>query len=246
MWHVRWAFSLAVTISFGCADSATEPRSVLDAGSSAATSKVDAFQTTAGAQAKVYCDGTSCVAAAFEFKDYRSDLEGRYTILSAYFQNLQGTYPSNGPTTPVSLNWFFFQFFDPNVGDDWVDAALDNEALSVLGNVVAGDHNVWSNDSPAEGVNYDSFTNFSYGIVGCDGPLPEFPLAFFAFNTCPASGLDGWVRIDFKLRHLGADPSHAPVRFHDFRFSFGELGGGFCSIGGKEPGTCDEIPYNTL
>src|SRR6187401_1797789 len=53
--------------------------------------------------AKVYCDGTSCYAAAFEFTDFPG-----YTIFTATVQNLQGTYPSGGPSITQQLDWFEF------------------------------------------------------------------------------------------------------------------------------------------
>lgn len=249
MRYMRAFAFLAAIAALGCADDAIGPRALLDQGTDAAVSKGDAFQKTGGAQAKVYCSGTSCFAAAFEFKDYRDDAVFPlvpYTIFSAYFQNLQGSYPIDGSTTPLSLNWFYFQFFDLNEGDDWVDASSGELVFSTFGNVVAGNNNSWGNDSPAQGVNYDAFSTTGYGIVGCDGPVPEFPLEFFAFHTCPARGLDGWVRVDFKLRHFGLAPSKAPVRFHDFLFSFGSLAGAKCTIGGNQPGTCAEMPYNRV
>jgi hypothetical protein len=245
MRYTRAISFLAAIVSLGCADSAVGPRTLQDHGSGAAASKGDALQTTGGAQAKVYCAGTSCYAATFEFKDYPADNVGPYTIFSAYFQNLQGSYPQ-GSSTPVALNWLHFRFFDLNEGDDWVDADPGYRSFATLGNVVAGIDNTWSNDSPAQGVNYDSFYVTGYGIVGCDGPLSEYPLAFFAFQTCPANGLDGWVRVDFLLRHLGNSPSTAPVRFHDFLFSFGDLSAGTCRIGGNQPGTCAEFPYSKV
>ena len=243
MRYLRWFSLLTVITATGCADGATAPERLRLPGSMVTADFGDALEKNGGARAKVYCTGASCYAAAFEFKDYKDPVRD-YTIFSAYFQNLQGTYPPNGSTAAVSLNWFKFQFFDVNPSDDYVDADAGPVIFTTLGNVLVGEIQFWSNDSPALGLNSDTFFATGHGIMGCDGAIPQFPLSFFSFQTCLTSGLDGWVRVDFKLFHNGQDPSPAPVRFHDFVFSFGKLGGSSCSVGGGQPGTCSEIAYN--
>lgn len=211
----------------------------------AARDKGDILLASGGAQAKVYCIGSSCYAAAFEFKDYKSDPDfpGPYTLFSAYFQNLQGTYPLGGPNTPLKLNFIRFRFFDPNDDPPYVDA-YPIMTVSAVGDVEEGHVQPaghWLNDGPiaGPGPNYDTWEYLpGLGIVGCDVPA----LFSFSFRSCPGRGLDGWVKFDFKLRHIG---SRVPVRFHDFVFSFGSVSPlAVCTIGGNEQGTCTELPYH--
>ena len=111
--------------------------------------KGDILVKTNGAPAKVYClDATSCYAVAFDFTDYDNDPEtGRpYTIFTAYFQNLQGTYPSEGPEALLALDLFRFQFFDTIESPDYVDAS--SMVLSAIGNVIVGLGNAWEVDVP--------------------------------------------------------------------------------------------------
>ena len=210
----------------------------------------DALPGPARAKAKVYCRGTSCYAAAFEFANYPSDpiFGGPYTLFTAYFQNLQGTYPLGGSSTPLVLNWLYFQFIssDEDPRGNYVDA-WPHLSSSIIGNVQAGLNNFWAHDGPADSgpPNYDTF--YSYpggGIVGCNVDQGNPPY-WFSFQTCPSQGVDGWVKFDFVLRRLtGFAASQPPVRFDDFLFSFGDFfSGGRCTIGGKQPGTCTELPY---
>ena len=249
MGSLRGASILAAIVALGCSDTTVEPRNLPAIAAGALTSKGDALLRSGGGPAKVYCAGSACWAAMFEFKDYNDDptFPGRpYTIFSAYFQNLQGTYPRNGSAERLALNNFHFEFFDSNEGDAWVDADGGYRSFQPLGTVVDGNEDAWENDSPASGLNYDIFWTPFGGIIGCDGRVPEFPLEFFSFQTCPSEGLDGWVRVDFKLRRVGPFASNEPVRFRDFRFSFSNFNGNRCSIGGNEPPSCSEMPYNRV
>ena len=198
---------------------------------------------------KVYCiNATSCFAVAYDFTDNRDDpLLGRSTVFSVYIQNLQGTYPEDGPSTPLNLNRFRFRFFDTQESPDFVDA-YPIETISAVGNVQAGVNNDWSNDSPIAGLNSDLFSaEIGSGILGCDVAAANPPL-FFTFRTCLSEGLDGWVRVDFVLWHNGSDPSNAPVRLHDFEFAFGDgfSAGHYCTIGGEQPATCTVLPYSKV
>lgn len=195
--------------------------------------------------AKVYCvNATSCYAAAFEFTDYH----GLYTVFTAYFQNLQGTYPPGGPSTPLALNLFRFDFFGSWEDPDFVAAQPDALSVSAVGNVQVGESNYWPNDASAGGPVNDQWDVERLGIVGCNGPeLSPYPLTEFAIQTCPSQGLDGWAKVDFTLRHggYGNVPKQKPVRFKDFLFSFGDKAGARCTIGGELPGTCTELSYRS-
>src|SRR5688572_23532825 len=187
-----------------------------------------------GVSAKVYCNGTACYAAAFEFTDFPA-----YTIFTATFQNLQGTYPPGGPSVTQQLNRIHFQFFDQNTGNDYIAADAAFRSFVTVGNVQAGLETQWSQDSQGDGLSAALFTVNGHGIVGCSGAAF---LLDFHFQTCPSQGLDGWVKVGFKLFHAGAAPKKAPVRFKDFFFTFGNHGTR-CTVGGGQPGTCTELPY---
>lgn len=195
---------------------------------------------------KVYCvNETSCFAVAYEFRDQRDDpLPGRNTVFSVYVQNLQGTYPSDGPSIPLSLRLFRFRFFETQESSNYVDAYAI-ETFSSVGNVQEGVATSWNNDGPSAGVNFDTFFAIGgAGIMGCDVDPVLLALRWFTFRTCPREGLDGWVRVDFILRRVGIEASNAPVRLHDFAFSFGTLAPAqLCTIGGPQPETCTVLPY---
>ena len=195
--------------------------------------------------AKVYCvNETSCYAAAFDFTDYH----GLYTVFTVYLQNLQGTYPPGGPSEPLRLNTFGMVFFDAQEDPDFVDSPNISLSGSGVGIVQAGETNFWGHDGPSAGQNRDNWMVNFYGIIGCSLPAP-YPLMQFAFRTCPSQGLDGWVKFDITLRHLGLSddpPKQRPVRFKDFFFYFGGLFGDVCRIGGKQPGTCTELSYRSV
>jgi hypothetical protein len=193
---------------------------------------------------KVYCfNATSCVAAAFRFSPLPDDPRfGRQTQFSVFLQNLQGTYPANGPGTELRVRFFRFQFFDMIEDFDFVDADPIG-TFSSIGDVQAGINLGWGNEAPQGGRNSDTFVaDFGSGIVGC---VNQNPPLWFTYQTCASSGLDGWVRVDFVLRHFAAEPSNEPVRFHDFEFSFGDhFAGLFCRVGGEQAETCTVLPYS--
>lgn len=193
---------------------------------------------------KVYCfNATSCVAAAFRFSPLPDDPRfGRQTLFSVFFQNLQGTYPANGPGTELRVRFFRFQFFDLIEESEFADAD-PIETFSAIGNVQPGTNVAWSNDAPQAGRNADTFVaDFGSGIVGC---VNSGPSLWFTYQTCPRSGLDGWVRVDFVLRHIAVQSLNAPVRFHDFEFSFGDqFSGLLCRVGGELAETCTVLPYS--
>jgi len=197
---------------------------------------------------RAYCiTPTTCIAAAFRFDELPDDPTfGRQTLFSAYFQNLQGTYPNHGPRAELKLRFFRFQFFDVIESSDHVDAH-PVETFSTFGNVQVGANHNWGNESPAAGRNSDTFVaEIGSGIVGCD-IAPANPPLWFSFRTCPSGGMDGWVRVDFTLRRVGEEASNAPVRFNDFEFSFGDHNSGqFCTIGGDKPETCTVLPYSRV
>lgn len=193
---------------------------------------------------KVYCfNATSCVAAAFRFSPLPDDPRfGRQTQVSVFIQNLQGTFPANGPAAELRVRFFRFQFFDAIEDFDFVDAD-PIATFAAVGNVQTGINFGWVNDAPQGGRNSDTFlADFGSGIVGCvnqDAPL------WFTYQTCPSGGLDGWVRVDFVLRHFATEPSNNPVRFSDFEFSFGDHTAGlFCRVGGQQTETCTVLPYS--
>lgn len=210
-------------------------------------------QSAVPGSAKVYCIGTSCFGVVFAFTDNVSDpLFGRPTTsFSVYLQNLQGTYPTNGPSTPQIITSMGFVFFDTQESLDWVDAS-PNETSSVVGNVAVGTSPGWGNEKPTAGLNRDIFfADPLGGIEGCNGRLGNPPL-WFGYRSCPRDGLDGWVRLDFVLLHRGLQASTTPIRFDDFRFwfSWNQSGSSFvsgptCSFGGGQPPTCAEFPYET-
>ena len=237
-------YAAVMAFAFGCAadDSIGPviPPGVADGGGAlnAAMSKGDVLLASSGAPAKVYClNETQCYAVAFDFTDFKNDPDYGipYTLFTAYFQNLQGTYPAN-TTNILELDLFHFQFFDTIESHEYVDAY--ELRVSPVGNVQTGLINIWNNDEPVTGLNSDLWDGIGFGIVGCNaGAFPSF-----AVQTCPRQGLDGWARVDVKLTRRGASASSAPVRFRDFRFSFG-YSRNFCIVGGNEPGTCTELPY---
>jgi hypothetical protein len=239
---------LAVAVALGCsADDGVGPvlaRDFTQDGGTTANPAMtlgDILLASSGARAKVYClSATQCYAVAFDFTDFKTGgiNGGPYTLLSAYFQNLQGTYPADA-TGILELDLFHFQFFDTMESPEYVDAY--ELRVSPVGNVQPGLINIWNNDSPASGVNSDLWTGIGFGIVGCN----EGAFASFAFQTCPSEGLDGWVRVDVKLARRGPSASSAPVRFRDFRFSFG-YSRNYCIVGGNEPATCTELPYRRV
>lgn len=204
-------------------------------------------------QAKVYCaNTTSCFAATFTFKDYASDPSfGRpYTVFTAYLQNLQGTFPVDGPDTPLELGLFHF-FFDSDEPGTYVDALIQPLTVSTIGNVETGLALSWQHDGPADpgdgNPNYDTwFANGGTEIVGCS-LWPGNPVPFYSFRMCPADGFDGWIKVEFILRRfVNFEITRPPVRFRDFRFSFGAAFGPFCTIGGMDPGTCTELAYRRV
>ena len=188
-----------------------------------------------GGSAKIYCNGTTCFAAEFDF----TDIPG-HTIFTATIQNLEGTYPPGGPNTVQRLNRFHFQFFDDINSDDRITAVSDYRSFIPVGNVRVGVNNVWGHDEPIGGPSAALFTVNGGGIVGCAGAVHVMA---FHFQTCPSQGLDGWVTVGFKLRHTGIAAKKSPVRFKDFRFTFGDQGTARCTIGGNQPGTCTEVHY---
>ena len=200
------------------------------------------------ARAKVYCHGTSCYAAAFDFADFQSDpvFGAPYTVLTAHFQNLQGSYPAGGSNTPLELGVFRFVFLgDDEPRGNFVDA-LTPLSLAAIGAVRLGANRFWSNDGYADPgpPNFDTFyASPGHEIVGCS-VWPGNPPDWFFFQTCPSQGLDGWVKVEFVLRRYDEwAPAKPPVRFRDFRFTFGKTFTEGCTIGGNEPGTCTETPY---
>ena len=228
------ALVVAGILSAGCSADLTtgprpEPRFL--------SGEADAAKSLANG-AKIYCNGSSCIAAAFDSTDYPE-----YTLFTATLQNLQGTYPSSAPATTQRLNWFKFEFFDEDISDDYVIADPAFRSFVTIGNVEVGFHNLWSNDSNIFGPLWETFSTTGYGITGCDLTSDLDPRLDFHFRTCPRDGFDGWVAVGFKLRRAGPVPRKARVRLHDFRFSFGNASA-FCSVGGKEKGACEEIPYN--
>lgn len=196
---------------------------------------------------KVYCfNPTSCVAAAYRFSQLPDDPSGRpQTQFSVFIQNLQGTFPVDGPNTELRIRHFRFQFFEIIDSPSYADAH-PLETMSTIGNVQLGNNSgAWGNDSPAAGRNSDTFVaDGTSGIVGC---VNQNPPLWFSHRTCPSAGLDGWVRVDFVLRHLGGDPSTQDVRRKDFEFSFGNASAGlFCRIIGEQFENCTELPYSRV
>ena len=256
--------AMVTSVAFlGCApDDSIGPRvapGLVVTEADAANNKANDFRP--GAKAKVYCkDATSCYAAAFYFTDYPSHptIGGPYTLFTAYFQNLQGTYPLGGPSTVLGLGHFGFRFLVGNaVGDTYVDASNGHFSITAVGNVQEGIGNSWPQNATLnpgqEFPNIDRWDAFSDSwIVGCT--VPEGVPNWFGKRTCPSQGLDGWVKVEFVLRRLtgffeGGPSSTAirpPVRFEDFLFTFGPypvadpVG---CTIGGGLPGTCTELSY---
>ena len=240
----RLSAGLASIFVAGCAaDNAIGP-----SGSPLLASEASAAKSNAPKNPTVYCvNPTSCFAVAIDFKKRVNDpLLGRTTLVSVYFQNLQGTFPEDGPSTPLKLRTFGFVFFGTQESASFVDA-YPIETFGSVGNVEQGAQNGWGNDSPAAGRNRDNWlADLGSGILGCD-INPMEPARFFTFRTCPRDGLDGWVRVDFILRRAGLDPDKKPIGLEDFEFWFGTA---FpfqsCVIGAPQVSTCTVFPYDEV
>jgi hypothetical protein len=212
--------------------------------------------------AEVYCiNETSCFAVAYSFADF-VDASGPKTLFSVFFQNLQGTFPSNGLTTPLYLEEISFRFHGDIGSTDWANAALPPR-FSTLGNVEVGrnSQNNWYHEEPANPPpNSDTFFGWinDAEILGCDVDT-RLPPLYFGWRTCLRDGLDGWVRVDFVLSRPAFGASTAPVRLDDFIFFFGVrqtgLPGHYCTIGNVRdpllearngPSTCQVFSYDVI
>jgi hypothetical protein len=215
----------------------------------------DALPASLRAKAKIYCSGSSCFAAAFDFKDFPKDATspGPYTVMTAYFQDLQGTFPPDGPSTPLAIDGLHFQCPASGVVGSYVDVPTGGLPILPIGNVQIGLVASWPHDGavdPGDGNgNSDSWTGVPAGeIYGCD-LWPGNPPGHFSVQTCPSQGLDGWAKVEFVLRRfVNWELTKPPVRFEDFRFLFGatQSTGGSCTIGGNLPGTCTDLPYRSV
>ncbi len=168
---------------------------------------------------RVYCPPgqPSCFAAAFNYNNYVGGLPGHpfldgvsLTVMSVYVQNLQGSYNWSGATDPFQVNTF--GFFRKNDGFDNLSNSLFVNLLptgssvprsgSTVGAARMGQAPFLSESGSADPINDLSttyYTDVSGGVMGCNLGEYDSPFRGWGWQTCPQSGLNGWVKFDFAL-----------------------------------------------
>lgn len=168
---------------------------------------------------RVYCPPgqPSCFAAAFNYNNYVGGLPGHpfldgvtLTVMSVYVQNLQGSYNWSGATDPFQVNTL--GFFRKNDGFDNLSNSLFVNLLpttnspprsgSTVGAARTGQAPFLSESASADPINDLSttyYTDVSGGVMGCNLGEYASPFRGWGWQTCPSSGLNGWVKFDFAL-----------------------------------------------
>lgn len=168
---------------------------------------------------RVYCPPgqPSCFAAAFNYNNYVGGLPGHpfldgvsLTVMSVYVQNLQGSYDWTGATDPFQVNTF--GFFRKNDGFDNLSNTLFVNLLpsgnsrprsgTALGAAKTGPAPFLSESGSADPLNDLSttyYTDVSGGVMGCTLGQYASPFRGWGWQTCPRTGLNGWVKFDFAL-----------------------------------------------
>jgi len=213
---------------------------------------------------RVYCPPgqPSCFAAAFNYNNYVGGLPGHpfldgvtLTVMSVYVQNLQGSYNWSGATDPFQVNTL--GFFRKNDGFDNLSNSLFVNLLPAsnspprsgrtVGAALTGQAPFLSESASADPINDLSttyYTDVSGGVMGCNLGEYAAPFRGWGWQTCPSSGLNGWVKFDFAL--YWAEQVGAPrfVTGDDFFLTMGAANTGsdyLCGFG-QEIGI--DVPVN--
>lgn len=162
-----------------------------------------------------YCwpNGLSCIGMRTSLVSV-----GSASTLSLWVQSLTGNIVSLG-------------IFDPN--HDYT-VSVD---VSTVGNVGIGTEH-YSRDDCSGGCT-DVFLDYTgnQGIISCDVPI--LPWTAYAFRTCAAAGLDGWVNYNFTIFPTFSQPTPT---YDSVGFDIGP-----CVFTGSAHTTnCEQVPYSSV